>query len=76
MVEILFELFVENSNEELRRTTIILLSSQNNRILTILTVSEQQICVDIHNYYSYSENSSYSVIPRPSKHTLRVEPWR
>jgi hypothetical protein len=69
MVEILFGLFVENSNGELRRTTIILSLPQNSRITTILTVSEQQIYVWIHNYYSYSENSSYSTIPGPSKHT-------
>jgi hypothetical protein len=41
MVEILFRLFVENSNEELRKTTIILSSLHNNKIITILTVSEQ-----------------------------------
>jgi hypothetical protein len=41
MVEILFELFVRNSNEKLRRTTVISFSSQNNRIIVILIVSEQ-----------------------------------
>jgi hypothetical protein len=45
MVEILFGLFVENSNEELRKTTIILFSPQNSRIADIFTVSEQRICI-------------------------------
>jgi hypothetical protein len=40
MVEILFGLFVGNSNEELRRTTVIPSSSQNTRIIVILTVPE------------------------------------
>jgi hypothetical protein len=41
MVEILFELFVRNSNGKLRRTTVISFSSQNNRIIVILIISEQ-----------------------------------
>jgi hypothetical protein len=41
MVEILFGLFVENSNGELRRTIVISSSPQNNRIAIILTVPEQ-----------------------------------
>jgi hypothetical protein len=45
MIEILLGLFVENSNEELRRTTIISSSPQNSRITAILIVPEQQICV-------------------------------
>jgi hypothetical protein len=45
MVEILFELFVENSNGELRKTVVILFSSQNSRIIIILAVSEQQIYI-------------------------------
>jgi hypothetical protein len=45
MVEILFGLFVGNSNEELRRTVIISSSPQNSRITVILIVLEQQICV-------------------------------
>jgi hypothetical protein len=69
MVEILFELFVGNSNGELRRTTTILSSPQNNRITTILTISEQQMDTQL---LFYSENSSYSAIPGPSKHTLIV----
>jgi hypothetical protein len=72
MVEILFGLFVGNSNGVLRRTTIIPSSPQNSKIAVILTVSEQQICVWIHNYYFYSENNNYYVIPDSSKHTLRV----
>jgi hypothetical protein len=68
MVEILFGLFVGNNNEELRRTTAISSSPQNNRIVAIFTVLEQQICVWIHNYYLYSENNGYSVIPAPSNH--------
>jgi hypothetical protein len=71
MVEILFGLFIENSNGELRRTLAILSSPQNSRIAAILTVSEQQICVWIHNCYFYSENIIYSAIPGPSKHTLK-----
>jgi hypothetical protein len=38
MVEILFELFVGNSNGELRITTVISSSPQNNIIAVILTV--------------------------------------
>jgi hypothetical protein len=74
MIKILFGLLltVENSNGELRRTAAIISSSQNSRIAAILTAPEQQICVWIHNCYSYFENSSYSAIPDPSKHTLRV----
>jgi hypothetical protein len=45
IVEILFGLFVGNSNEELRRTTVISLSSHNSKIVAILTVPEQQICI-------------------------------
>jgi hypothetical protein len=45
MVEILFELFVEKNNGELRRTTVITSSPQNSRIIVILTVPEQQIYV-------------------------------
>jgi hypothetical protein len=45
MVEILFGLFVGNSNGELRRTTVISSSPQNSRIAVILTVPEQQIYV-------------------------------
>jgi hypothetical protein len=41
MIEMLFELFVYNSNEELRRITVISSPSQNSRIIAILTVSEQ-----------------------------------
>jgi hypothetical protein len=40
MVEILFGLFVGNSNGELRRTSVILSSPYNNRITAILTVPE------------------------------------
>jgi hypothetical protein len=69
MVEILFGLFVENSNGELRRTTTIPSSPQNNIITIILTISEQQICVWIHNYYFYFENSNYSAISDPSIQT-------
>jgi hypothetical protein len=45
MVEILFGLFVGNSNGELRRITVISSSPQNSRITVILTVPEQQIYV-------------------------------
>jgi hypothetical protein len=45
MVEILFGLFVENSNEEWRRTAVISFSPQNNIIAVILIVSEQYIYV-------------------------------
>jgi hypothetical protein len=45
MVEISFGLFIENSNEELKRTTTILSSPQNNRIIAILIVPKQQIYV-------------------------------
>jgi hypothetical protein len=45
MVEILFGLFVENGNGELRRTTVISYSPQNSRITVILTVLKQQIYV-------------------------------
>jgi hypothetical protein len=45
MVEILFGLFVWNSNGELRKTIVILSSPQNNIITVILIVSEQQIYV-------------------------------
>jgi hypothetical protein len=69
MVEILFGLFVGNSNGELIRTTTISSPPRNNRITVIPTVPEQQICVWIHNCYSYSENNNYSAIPGPSKHT-------
>jgi hypothetical protein len=41
MVEILFGLFIENSNGELRRTTAISLSPHNSKIAAILTVSKQ-----------------------------------
>jgi hypothetical protein len=41
MVEILFGLFVENSNGELRRTTAISSSPHDSRITDILTVPEQ-----------------------------------
>jgi hypothetical protein len=40
MIEILFGLFVENSNGELRRTTTISNSPHNSRIIVILTVPE------------------------------------
>jgi hypothetical protein len=40
MVEILFGLFVGNSNGELRKTTTISSSSHNSRITIILTVPE------------------------------------
>jgi hypothetical protein len=70
MVEILFGLFIWNSNGELRRTITILSPLWNSRITAILTISEQQICVWMYNCYSYSENSGYSAIPDPSKHTL------
>jgi hypothetical protein len=69
MIEILFGLFVENSNGELRRTIVILLSPHNSKIAVILTVSEQQIYVWIHNCYFYSENNNYSAISDPSKNT-------
>jgi hypothetical protein len=69
MVEILFGLFVGNSNEELRRTTVISSSPQNSRIVTISTVLVQQIYVWIHNYYFYSENNGYYAISGPSNHT-------
>jgi lipoprotein signal peptidase len=67
MLEILF---VENSNGELRRTIVISSSPHYNIITAILIVLEQQICVWMHNYHSYSENSGYSAIPGPSKHTI------
>jgi hypothetical protein len=70
MVEILFGLFVGNNNGDLRRATAIPSSPQNSKIAAILIVPEQQICVWIHNCYSYSKNNNYSVIPDPSKHTL------
>jgi hypothetical protein len=73
MIEILFGLFVGNNNEELRRTTAISSSPQNSRITSILIVPEQQICVWIHNCYSYSENNSYSAISDPSKHTRTIQ---
>jgi hypothetical protein len=41
MIEILFRLFVENNNEELRKTTVILSSLHNSKIVTILTVPKQ-----------------------------------
>jgi hypothetical protein len=41
MVEILFGLFVGNSNGELRRTAAIPSSSQNSKIAVILTIPEQ-----------------------------------
>jgi hypothetical protein len=44
MVEILFELFIGNSNGELRRTVISSLP-QNSEISAILTVPKQQIYV-------------------------------
>jgi hypothetical protein len=71
IVEILFELFVENSNGELIRTTTILSPPWNSRITTILTVPEQLICVWIHNCYSYSENNNYFAIHSSSKHILQ-----
>jgi hypothetical protein len=40
MIEILFELFVWNSNGELRRITVISSLPWNSKIVTILTVSE------------------------------------
>jgi hypothetical protein len=40
MIEILFGLFVRNSNEELRRIAAIPSSPRNNRITVILTVSK------------------------------------
>jgi hypothetical protein len=73
MVEIFFGLFVGNSNGELRRTATIPSSPQNSKIIVILTVPEQQICIWIHNCYSYSEDSSYSVISGPSKHTICLD---
>jgi hypothetical protein len=45
IVEILFRLFVGNNNRELRRTVAISFSPYNSRIVTILTVSKQQIYV-------------------------------
>jgi hypothetical protein len=45
MVEILFRLFISNSNRELRRTAAISSPLRNSRKIVILTVSEQQICV-------------------------------
>jgi 2-C-methyl-D-erythritol 4-phosphate cytidylyltransferase len=72
MVEILFKLFIWNSNGELRRTTTISSLSRNSKIDVILIVSEQQICIWMHNYYSYSENNNYSVIHGPSKHILSI----
>jgi hypothetical protein len=68
MVRMLFGLFVWNSNGELRRTAAIPSLPRNSRITTILTVPEQQICVWLHLYYFYSENSSYSAVLVPSKH--------
>jgi hypothetical protein len=56
MVEILFGLFVWNSNGELRKTTTISSPPWNSRITNILTISEQQIYIWMHNYYFYSEN--------------------
>jgi hypothetical protein len=38
MVEILFGLFVGNNNGELRKTSVIPSSPQNNKIVAILTV--------------------------------------
>jgi hypothetical protein len=69
MEGILFGLFVWNSNGELRRTTTISSPSWNSRITAIFTVLEQQICIWMHNCYLYFENSGYSAIPSPSKHT-------
>jgi hypothetical protein len=43
MIEILFKLFIENNNRELRNTTAISFSLRNSRIVVILTVSKQQI---------------------------------
>jgi hypothetical protein len=52
-----------------RRTTAILSPPRNSRTTAIFTVPEQQICVWLFCYYSYSENSSYSAIFVSSKHT-------
>jgi hypothetical protein len=41
MVEILFELFIWNDNEELKRTIDILSLSWNNKIIVILIISKQ-----------------------------------
>jgi hypothetical protein len=62
IVGMLFGLFVWNSNGELRITTAISSPPRNSRTTAILTVPEQQICVWLHRYYSYSENSSYPAI--------------
>jgi hypothetical protein len=72
IVGILFGLFVWNSNGELIRTAAIPSRPRNSRTAAILTVPEQQICVWLHRYYSYSENSSYSAILVSSKHTLSL----
>jgi hypothetical protein len=45
MVEILFGLFVRNSNGELKKIITISSLPQNNRIITIFTVSKQHIYV-------------------------------
>jgi hypothetical protein len=58
LIGMLFGLFVWNSNRELRRTTISFLP-QNSRIVAILVVPGQRICVWLHRYYFYSENNSY-----------------
>jgi hypothetical protein len=41
IVEMLFGLYIWNSNGELRRTTTILSPTQNSRIIVILTVPKQ-----------------------------------
>jgi hypothetical protein len=45
MVEILFELFVWNSNGELRKTAVIPSPFWNSKTITILTIPEQRIYV-------------------------------
>jgi hypothetical protein len=55
----LFGLFVWNNNGELRRQAAISSLHRNSRITTILTVPEQQICVWLHCYYSYSETGMF-----------------
>jgi hypothetical protein len=69
IVEMLFGLFVWNSNGELRRTAVIPSPSRNSRTTTILTVPKQGIYVWLYLYYFYSENNNYSAVLVPSKHT-------
>jgi hypothetical protein len=64
---------VWNNNGEFRTTIVILSPLRNSRTTVILIVPEQQICVWLHRYYFYSENSSYFAVLMTSKHTLMVQ---